>query len=331
MKEVDIDYEYEIQQKVKQAILDYKFPPLKEKPRFFILDIYEASKTGNLASVQWLIEKENVDKNTILKEIEMCGNAILTKNDVMPIHVAVKYNHLSIVEYLIEKQNVDIEIKDNEGCTPIYWAAKWGRLRIVEYLISKGANIETENENCWHLIHLASSSGLLSIVQYLIEKRNVDKDIKAKVGETPLHFACCENRLEIVKYLISKGANIEAKKQYGETPLYWACFNGHLPIAEYLLSKGANIDTGDLASACLFGHLSIVKYLISKGAKIEIKDEDVLNTPLHYVSMNHQTDVVKYLLSKGANKYAKNKDGKTPYDYASLDEIRSLLKRHFLK
>ena len=37
-------------------------------------------------------------------------------------------------------------------------------------------NIEAKDKSGNYLIHFASMGGLLSIVQYLIEKQNVDKD-----------------------------------------------------------------------------------------------------------------------------------------------------------
>jgi ankyrin repeat protein len=59
-----------------------------------------------------------------------------------------------------------------------------------------------------------------------------------------------KGKLDIVEYLISNGANIEAKGQwifylihlYGFTSLMSASNNGHLDIVQYLVSKGANIE-----------------------------------------------------------------------------------------
>ncbi|WP_457639682.1 ankyrin repeat domain-containing protein [Persephonella sp.] len=46
--------------------------------------------------------------------------------------------------------------------------------------------------------------------------------------------------LELVKKLISKGANVNAKDKGGNTPLHWVARNGHLEIVKYLISCGAN-------------------------------------------------------------------------------------------
>ena len=51
--------------------------------------------------------------------------------------------------------------------------------------------------------------------------------------------------MTIKQYLISKGANIEAKDKDGLTSLHFASISGHLPIVECLISKGENIELKD--------------------------------------------------------------------------------------
>jgi ankyrin repeat protein len=69
-------------------------------------------------------------------------------------------------------------------------------------------------------------------------------------GRTSLIKASCKNYLDIVQYLVSKGANIEAKdKDILSQSSLWIyffdiCFKTrHLDIVQYLISKGANIET----------------------------------------------------------------------------------------
>ena len=69
-----------------------------------------------------------------------------------------------------------------------------------------------------YVIHSASIGGLLPIIQYLIEEQNVDIDIKGYHEQTPLHYASYWNKTDIVKYLVSKGANKNAKAKNGRTP-----------------------------------------------------------------------------------------------------------------
>ena len=81
-------------------------------------------------------------------------------------------------------------------------------------------------------------------------------------------FTACELRhLDVVKYLVEKGADIHAANDYA---LRYASFNGHLDVVKYLVEKGANIHAVDdyaLRYAADNGRLDVVKYLVEKGAR----------------------------------------------------------------
>jgi ankyrin len=55
-------------------------------------------------------------------------------------------------------------------------------------------------------------------------------------SSTPLHFAAREGQLDIVKLLLDKGANVDAKDSDGDNPLQCAEINGHTKCAELLRS-----------------------------------------------------------------------------------------------
>jgi len=45
--------------------------------------------------------------------------------------------------------------------------------------------------------------------------------------------------------LLKAGADMEAKDDRGRTPLHWACLNGRIPIVRLLLEKGAEANVRD--------------------------------------------------------------------------------------
>ena len=289
---VDYDYNYEIEQKdheigkLKSEIDQLnKFPPIIIKPKQFEQNIFKACKNGDFTSFQWLIEKENIDKNIkVTDEIANPPPFVQFQKKTYPqefnlgdslIHIAVRRKHLLIVQYLIEVQNIDPNVPGNHGKTPLHYACLYPNKEIAEYLISKGANIEAKDDDGNQIIHSASIGGLLPIVQYLIETAKIDKDITNSSGKTPLHYACLYGHERIVEYLISQGANIEAKDVNSWTPL----------------------------------HFTAIK-LASSSNWHQSSDKEA---------------ITKYLISKGANKNATNKDGKTPYDIAFNSRIKDIL------
>jgi ankyrin repeat protein len=70
-------------------------------------------------------------------------------------------------------------------------------------------------------------------------KRLVVKGLKVNQGDydqrTPLHLACSAGHLDIVKYLIENGADINCKDRWGATPLN---DTRDQEIIKYLISKG---------------------------------------------------------------------------------------------
>lgn len=56
-------------------------------------------------------------------------------------------------------------------------------------------------------------------------------------GRTPLHLAASEGQLKVVKFLVSRGANLEPVDRWGNTPYSDAMREGHNDVAKYLQSR----------------------------------------------------------------------------------------------
>ncbi|XP_040265727.1 palmitoyltransferase ZDHHC13 [Bufo bufo] len=141
-----------------------------------------------------------------------------------------------------------------------------------------------EDYSSWDIVK-ATQHGLLDRCRELIE---AGYDVRQPDSEnvTLLHWAAINNRLELIKYLISKGAIVD---QLGgtlnSTPLHWAVRQGHLQTIILLMKYGAdpNLIDGEgynsVHLAVLYQHLPIIAYLIAKGQDIDIPDMNGM-TPL---------------------------------------------------
>eukprot|EP01103_Thecamoeba_quadrilineata_P001528 TRINITY_DN11384_c0_g1_i1.p1 TRINITY_DN11384_c0_g1~~TRINITY_DN11384_c0_g1_i1.p1 ORF type:complete len:130 (-),score=23.14 TRINITY_DN11384_c0_g1_i1:119-487(-) len=87
----------------------------------------------------------------------------------------------------------------------------------------------------------AIKTGDLSQVKESIEKEGFNVNTAATNNKTtPLHAAADFGQVEIIKYLISKGANVDAKDSYGHTPLHLAVYESHTEAVKVLIEKGAS-------------------------------------------------------------------------------------------
>jgi len=102
---------------------------------------------------------------------------------------------------------------------------------------------------------------------------------------TLLHIAIRQNDIEIAKLLIANVANIETKSSYDWTALQHAVDEGQDDIVRFLISKGADVNvrnrSGETPLSCAVGHKQITKLLISEGAE-KLKGESETPTASGY-------------------------------------------------
>ncbi len=122
-----------------------------------------------------------------------------------------------------------------------------------------------------------------------------------------LNKACFSGNLEEVKRLVNAGAEVNFKHINETTPLYNAVWRGHVSIVKFLISKGANLNATNfgikqpaLFKACANGSFELVKILVEAGADINIKDSEG-TTPLYAVFGGDVSQIIPYLISKGAD------------------------------
>jgi len=74
---------------------------------------------------------------------------------------------------------------------------------------------------------------ILENVKYLVSK-GCDVNAKESNGITPLHNAAFIHNVEISKFLVSQGANHNVKDNDRTTPLDWAKEDGNTEVVKYL-------------------------------------------------------------------------------------------------
>ena len=131
----------------------------------------------------------------------------------------------------------------------------------------------------------------------------IDLEKKDKYGYTPLLITSYHNYIELAKFLISKGANVNNVNDYGDTSLHYTSYYNNIELAKLLIDKGANVNinnnTGD--------------------------------TPLIIASRNNYIELAKLLIDNEADVNAKYIWNYPPLYYAKSNEMKELLKSHGAK
>jgi ankyrin repeat protein len=127
-------------------------------------------------------------------------------------------------------------------------------------------------------------------------------------GYTPLTAAAWGGHVEVVRYLLEEGAQVDLHDERGFSALGCACKNGHTEATRLLLAHGADpamaSDWGStpLMLASEYGHADVVAVLLAHGCG----DVDQQQSPngwraLHYACSGGHAGVAMALLGAGAD------------------------------
>ncbi len=157
---------------------------------------------------------------------------------------------------------------DPGGNSLLILAAREGKLEVVRELLSLKARPQARNAYGETALMLASLKGHLPIVRLLIE-RGAEVN---QPGWSALHYCATEDRVDVCKYLLQKGANIDALSLNGTTPLMMAVRGGNIETARLLLWEVADAKIKNDAGATALqwalksGHTDLAALLRQAGA-----------------------------------------------------------------
>ena len=245
-------------------------------------DIWSAAAAGNIKVVKQNLAKgvdinakDSVFGSTALSSAALFGHTkiiallleagadVNVKNRAggTPLHNAAFLGQYEAAKLLLEN-GADVNIRNGDGGTPSDAAAvDWettrfilgmlrikaskekieaGRTRVVELLQQHGAATNTGSES--NALCNAVRSGDLQTVK---EQLGNGVDINggdSEFGVTALSWTALLGYMEIAKFLIEEGADVNAKSRDGSTALHSAAFLGHAEIAELLIQEGAAVN-----------------------------------------------------------------------------------------
>jgi ankyrin repeat protein len=219
----------------------------------------------------------------------------------------------------------DINARQSDGSTALLWAVYEADADRVSTLLKAGADVSIGNEFGATPLSEAARTGNTRILAMLL-KAGANPRAVNQEGETALHTVARTGNIESAKLLLKAGANVNARENWGQqTPLHWAASQNQPDMIRFLLSKGADPDARaavrdwqrrvtaegrpkdmnrggftPLLFAARDGFVASVQALLQGKADINLPDPDG-TTPLLLTLINGHWDTAKLLIESGAN------------------------------
>ena len=292
----------------------------------------EAKTLENYTPLHFAVLMEDTELVKVLLQHGADVNATC-KSSKTVLHYAIQVRNESLVEILLNH--------GSKANTPL-WALldeKHIQEEDCKMKISKILQLLLEN-NAQHwpnqILHFATSNGLTEAVKYYVKKsmeckkasidtihwviskgneemllmlltNGMNPDVQIPIDGTPLLLAIAAKREDIVKCLISNGANVDLSDEHNldNIPINLAVKRGFLRIARLLLQNGAMINTKisipPIYHAIEKCSREALELLVEYGADTNIKiSNNPSITPLSLALLIRQWEIVKFLIANEA-------------------------------
>jgi ankyrin repeat protein len=140
----------------------------------------------------------------------------LNITDWTPLYAAMKSRKFDVVKLLL-KRGADPNAVVKFGSTPFLLASEIGELYITEACVEAGADLN-------------------------FATRGPYADNLDTTGQTALFMVTLKQKVDVVRFLIRKGAQVDIQNRCGVSPLLLAAESGNRELVQVLVETDANVD-----------------------------------------------------------------------------------------
>ena len=223
--------------------------------------------------------KKNINLETIVILLNYGAAPLaVTKSSKMttPVLLAADKGRLDIVQCLLLRTSKCLGQQDKAGDTVLLKAVRLNDRTMVKYLLTNSIGTcskltKLTNARGNSALHVGARLGHIQCISEMLQDGRVVRSINAmNVNKmTPLHLACQEGNINIVRLLIERKASLNTADHKGASPLLVAVEAGAIDLVSMLLSAGAspctykNSGATCLHAAARRGHHDILSLLLT--------------------------------------------------------------------
>ncbi|MFC1841685.1 ankyrin repeat domain-containing protein [Candidatus Dependentiae bacterium] len=241
---------------------------------------------GNVEILRWLVEEKGADIN---KKTEHSEDYLFDT----PLRMACTLGHVDCIKYLLEEctnklDNIDLIELINIACVT-------DRLESFKCIAYKVGYEKAMERACKYLG--------LRMIAYLVEEKNMMPKLTLILG-LPKSKGHEKKQLKIIRYLLGKEIITINQKVIGDEKLiHRAVRIGNLDLVKFLIENGADIEARGVETnnIVMYSHQDIVNLLRDNIQALRKPiNYNKIQTPLRIACEEGKLEIIKYLLKMGA-------------------------------
>ncbi|KAF8258096.1 ankyrin repeat-containing domain protein [Lactarius quietus] len=229
-----------------------------------------------------------------------------------PLYYAAFCGFYDLARRLIIKHPEQVNARSGLNLAPLPAALYKKHFRVADLLQARGAVVDVRDESGWTPLHVASDSGSVDTVEWLID-HGAEAGAQNHLRSTPLHMAARAACAEAALVLLENNADINSQNDEGETPLCWVFYSSTdkrvVDIVRLLLERGADTNIQDWTHSTVLHQaskkksrhdlLEVVRLLLRFGARVDKQDGNGM-TPFLVALEEGNHEMTTLLLQHGA-------------------------------
>lgn len=162
------------------------------------------------------------------------------------LYAALRSGEARSVRAILQREPSLVDHRGDYGFTPLMLAAFWADAATIQAVLDAGAEVDAVND--WGGQAINCVAGDLAKLKALVAAGG-DIHHATEIGFKPLNAAVRDAfALDTVKYLVERGADVNHATNQGVLPVAVAADTGNLELVRYLLSHGAELPNMEAAS-----------------------------------------------------------------------------------
>lgn len=208
------------------------------------------------------------------------GASCSIADDVLmtPLHYACQQQRINVIKILCTTKDCPLCAKDKSGKIALQYITRWQNVSESELstilLDIMQSGLSDISRAVAILLPDIALIGLIPVVEFIFDSNWCHIDTRStEDGQSAMIRACKGGKLELVKLLVRKKADISLRDFAEMTPFLHACTSGNLELVKYLASSGP------------------------KGILFDVDQNG--DNGLHFCTRCHDSEMVKWLLHRG--------------------------------